>query len=154
MNREKLVFVYRSAKGFEKFGQYGHPVINVYVATTYKPYRSNGDHYVGFQEILTITGQIDNNTKTPYALKFEIENNNNPTKGLKFLNALYKKFEYGVNYKTVIKFLKQKKVERYIHSKWISTYQGIESEFIPYSEKNHVDLYLSAMRAGKKITSK
>ena len=145
MEKQKMVYVYRSAKGFQ---QYGHPEISIYYLA-----KDHNGYYLG-SEVLCIKGQIDKDTPFPYGLRatFRFDFSDKVPALIKKLNP------HGfANYRNLLKGLKKLKIERWINIAGISQdlyLKNISTPWVPRKYKNHAELFINATKAGLTISRK
>ena len=138
---ERLCYVFRSAKGFDRYSEFGHPEIEICSVEKY-------DGYTSYRELICISGQIDKDHLTPYALRVSV-----PFDALRsaqpITTELYRQASLSYSsVRAVLKTLHKLGIERYTHSGWCKNYSGKFSNYVPYAHRNHIDLWVEADKAG------
>ncbi len=158
MKMKDLCFAYYSAKGFDNYGEYGHPEIRVFEKNYYRNSKGHVQTYMG-SCLLSFKGQVDKRQlekceetgewPIPYGIHIKMEAMRSAN-GIKFLSMLNKFCNDYICSKNIVKFLKKKKVERYYHTDWLDSNCPVK-EFIPYKHRKNPEFYMEANKKGLKL---
>ena len=130
--KQEYGYVYYSPKGFEKYGEYGHPKIRLFMIERYA--EDKNKIFLG-REICSITSQVDTRNHGPYA--FRVTTNPFERGGkiaCNLINRLIsKRWTRDNPVRLIIKEIKKMKAKRLISTGWIGDKTG--HEWILYSDR-------------------
>lgn len=142
---EKIGYVYRSCKGFERYGDYGHPSLVLYQVN----FDTKSKEYYMHRDLLEIKGQVDKRNTLPYGFRYVINHTYDyqVKKAINFINAINVRVK-DTFIKNIIYQLKRKRYPRFVYSEWLPGNQNLAKHYwIPWKYRNKVEEYMTALKA-------